>query len=102
MGLFSAFSVFCMTSFGDWTLLPHQETIEKESLLAVYMWRCGVPFLSVALMEMRERGGGYVKCPRLDSTLGPHSRHDAQCTELRSYYLSRVITAEDAFDEATL
>ena len=89
MGLFSAFSVFCMTSFGDWTLLPHQETIEKESLLAVYMWRCGVPFLSVALMEMREGGGGgYVKCPRLDSTLGPHSRHDAQRTELRSYYLS--------------
>ena len=66
MGLFSAFSVFCMTSFGDWTLLPHQETIEKESLLAVYMWRCGVPFLSVALMEIRG-GGNTLSAP--DSTL---------------------------------
>ena len=57
MGLLSAFSVFCITSFGDCTLHRHQETTEKESLLAVYMWRCGVPFLSVTLMEMREGGG---------------------------------------------
>ena len=55
MGLFSAFSVFCITSFGDCALLPHQETTEKESLLAVYMWRCCVPFLSVALTVMGER-----------------------------------------------
>ena len=55
----------CITSFGDCTLLPHQETTEKESLLAVYMWRWGVPFLSVALMEIG--GGG-----RGDPLRGPY------------------------------
>ena len=54
MVLLSAFSVFCITSFGDCTLLPHHETTEKESLLAVYTWRCCVPFLSVALTVMGE------------------------------------------------